>query len=371
MMLRKLYRNLVLAVSAASYQSRFADEFYEAHLGHSKIIGFERGRAVYSLFFPALMSSQYRNATLSFLYGSMRNLRVPSLATIGLTDECNAECAYCPLARTERKGQVWTTDQLVAVINDCASLGCATISLVGGEPLLRSDILEVIKRSDKRRSALLLFTNGSRLAAMARDLRRAGLRRVMVSLDYPTAEEQDRVTCVPGMFDAAIEGLRTARRSGMLVGVSMALHPETEPHHLAQMIDLCDRLRIHELMVNDTITCQKSLFTSLENDAWLEQVDRSNADPKRHLGILYYPRFAGSEGFGCSAGATRFYLSPYGDLTPCDFHGRIFGNVHEEPLRKVWFKMTQTPGFGTVSPFGCRGVADDDSEQSPSIFTQD
>jgi MoaA/NifB/PqqE/SkfB family radical SAM enzyme len=357
--LKKLYRNLVLAVSAPRYQSQFMDAFYRAHLGHNKIIGFERGRAVYSLFFPALMGPQYQNASLRFLFGLMRNQRVPSLATIGVTDQCNATCAYCPLTRTKPQGEVLSGDALVRLIDACGELGCATVSLVGGEPLLRPDIVDVIRRCDKSKSVLLLFTNGTHLAEKVRDLRRAGLRRIMVSLDYPTAKQHDGVSGVPGMFESAIRGVRAARREGMLVGVSMALQSEATPEHLNEMITLCDTLGVHELLVNTTITCQKTLFTSLEDDSWLSLVNRCNADPKHHFGLFYYPYFASSEAFGCSAGGTRFYVSPYGDVTPCDFHGRVFGNVKNEALTKIWFKMSQTPGLGTVSPLGCRGVAGD------------
>jgi MoaA/NifB/PqqE/SkfB family radical SAM enzyme len=45
--------------------------------------------------------------------------------------------------------------------------------------------------------------------------------------------------------------------------------------------------------------------------------------------------------FGCSAGRNYFYISPYGDIHPCDFSSGSFGNLRKSGLREIWDKLVE------------------------------
>jgi len=57
---------------------------------------------------------------------------------------------------------------------------------------------------------------------------------------------------------------------------------------------------------------------------------------------------------GCSCGTSYFYITPYGDMTSCDFNHRSFGNVLEEPLYQVWEKMTHHAAYKEAKWGGCK-----------------
>ena len=121
-------------------------------------------------------------------YGRLhRDLRV------SLTDRCSLRCTYCMPA----EGVPWlpgpslmTTEELVRLAAVAVDLGVEEIRLTGGEPLLRPDVVDVVRRLAALRAPhvphgpdLSLTTNGLRLPELAAPLADAGLRRVNVSLD--------------------------------------------------------------------------------------------------------------------------------------------------------------------------------------------
>ena len=112
----------------------------------------------------------------------LRNLR------LSVTDRCNLRCSYC----MPEPDYVWLPredilqfeeiERLVGIFTD---LGVDKVRLTGGEPLLRRDLPELVRRLAARPAIrdLALTTNGVLLAAHAGALREAGLHRLTVSLD--------------------------------------------------------------------------------------------------------------------------------------------------------------------------------------------
>ncbi len=109
---------------------------------------------------------------------------------ISVTDRCNFRCAYCMpravygpdhpfLARAE----LLTFEEIERLARIFIGLGVRKLRLTGGEPLLRRDLPELIRRLVPLGAPIALTTNGSLLQVQAVALRRAGLTRLTVSLD--------------------------------------------------------------------------------------------------------------------------------------------------------------------------------------------
>jgi GTP 3',8-cyclase len=101
------------------------------------------------------------------------------------------------------------------------SLGIDKIRLTGGEPLLRSGLVEFVRQlselrsRDGRRLDLAMTTNGHLLSELARPLKDAGLNRVTVSMDAVDPDRFARITRVAGGFDHVLAGIRAARDIGL------------------------------------------------------------------------------------------------------------------------------------------------------------
>ena len=107
---------------------------------------------------------------------------------ISVTDRCNLRCRYCmpeegiPLIHHE---DVLRYEEILRIVRVFAKEGISKVRLTGGEPLVRKGIVDFIaslSRIEEIRD-LSLTTNGILLRELARDLKRAGLRRVNISLD--------------------------------------------------------------------------------------------------------------------------------------------------------------------------------------------
>jgi cyclic pyranopterin phosphate synthase len=140
---------------------------------------------------------------------------------LSVTDRCNYRCVYC---RTGNDGAQFSELPLATyarMLRLFVSLGIEKIRLTGGEPLLRSGLLDLIREAAQLRTIrdtpldIALTTNGHLLAPMARDLRDSGLNRVTVSMDAVDPETFARITRVPGSFDRVRDGIRAAQDAGL------------------------------------------------------------------------------------------------------------------------------------------------------------
>jgi GTP 3',8-cyclase len=152
--------------------------------------------------------------TLIDTYGRVhRNLRV------SLTDRCNLRCTYCmpnDFAAWLPSEHQLTTDELVRVIEIAVSEGINEVRLTGGEPLLRSDIVEIVSRINAITNAptLTMTTNALTLEKVAQPLVDAGLTRINISLDtldrdrFKLMTHRDRI-------DDVFAGIKAAQTAGI------------------------------------------------------------------------------------------------------------------------------------------------------------
>ena len=147
-------------------------------------------------------------------YGRVhRDLRV------SLTDRCSLRCTYCmpaDFADWIPNEKLLTTDELVTVIGLCVDAGITQVRLTGGEPLLRRDIVDVVRRINElpQPPRISLTTNALRLAEVAQELKDAGLTRVNVSLDTLDPVRFNEMTHRDRFHDV-IEGIEAAKAAGL------------------------------------------------------------------------------------------------------------------------------------------------------------
>ena len=126
-----------------------------------------------------------------------RHGRFHDYLRISLTDACNLRCQYCmPVEDMEflSRRKLMSADEIDALATLFVAHGVRKIRLTGGEPLVRKDAGEVIRRLGKLPVSLAITTNGVFLERFLPDLRAAGLRSVNISLDSLDPEVNRRIT---------------------------------------------------------------------------------------------------------------------------------------------------------------------------------
>ncbi|HYD98929.1 MAG TPA: GTP 3',8-cyclase MoaA [Alphaproteobacteria bacterium] len=149
-----------------------------------------------------------------------------SYLRVSVTDRCDFRCVYCMAEAMTflPKAEVLSFEELERLCAAFIRLGTRKLRLTGGEPLVRKDILRLVRSLGRRigpggLEELTLTTNGSRLAEMAGDLAAAGIRRINVSLDTLDAEKFAAITR-RGRLDRVLAGLRAAREAGLAVKIN-------------------------------------------------------------------------------------------------------------------------------------------------------
>jgi sulfatase maturation enzyme AslB (radical SAM superfamily) len=242
--LQQLRWRWFLASKSANFATDYLDLTYRIYLNHDKVIHYRDGYAVRSLSTPAVLSKPAANFMARTLYRTIQNRNLPNMMSFAINDVCNVNCEHCSFFEgVDEKGRpVLTLSQAQKVIRDAADLGVSILNFVGGEPLLRKDLPELIRAVDKNLTTTVLFTNGTLLAEKAAVLRHAGLDSVYVSLDAADPDKHDRFRRSKGLFDKAVRGIREAKSVGLSVGLSCTLTPESfASGELVRLIELGKR----------------------------------------------------------------------------------------------------------------------------------
>jgi len=139
---------------------------------------------------------------------------------VSLTDRCNFDCVYChneglgdvrgPMEPTD---DALTADEVVDFLEIAAEFDVDAVKFTGGEPLLRADLEEIVRRTPDS-MAVSLTTNGTMLPDRADDLVDAGVERVNVSQDAIDPDAFAEVTN-SGAYDRVIEGVDAALDAGL------------------------------------------------------------------------------------------------------------------------------------------------------------
>ncbi len=278
-------------------------------------------------------------------YARLLLLRQPLLHGVefAITYQCQADCGHClrtPLIDKNRKELSPT--EIRSVVKDLISLGCLNINLTGGEPLLRDDILDVIRMAYPRRCFLTLATNGVALdLPLARELRKAGIRMLSLSLDSPDAGEYERNRGVPGIHGKVMEALEIARQVGLRVSVCTILTRQLLRSGGVERIQEEIRGKAQQITLNRPYRV----------GGWADKDERLTAeDLARFRELVKLPgiRWEGSSNYfreGCPAGGEKIYITPYGDVMPCACIHASYGNVRDKPLRTLYAEMRETPLF--------------------------
>ena len=134
---------------------------------------------------------------------------------ISVTQECDKHCPYCHREGESYPTTIMTVDEIVRIVKIALNLGISRVKITGGEPLLRKEIVDIISRIHELEGLtdLSMTTNGTNLKALAKDLKKAGLSRINVSL--PTLSPTIYCNIMGGKLQDAIEGVKSAVEAGM------------------------------------------------------------------------------------------------------------------------------------------------------------
>lgn len=137
---------------------------------------------------------------------------------VSVTDRCNLRCVYCMPEKgicLKDHNEIISYENILRIIGEAVNFGIRKIRLTGGEPLLRKNILYLIKKikSINKIEELTLTTNGVLLEQMAEDLKKSGIDRINISLDTLDPEKYKKITKI-GNINRVLNGIEAVISAG-------------------------------------------------------------------------------------------------------------------------------------------------------------
>lgn len=217
---------------------------------------------------------------------------------ISVTQRCNLHCFYCHKEGQEPSGGVeMTTVEMQRIVKVVAPFGITEVKLTGGEPLMRSDILEIVHKikSVPGIAEVSMTTNGILLSKFANQLKNAGLVRVNVSLDTLKPETYRLITSVDAL-EAVVAGIKEAVKAGLWpVKVNMVVLKDVNDDQIWNMIHFARKNDVILQVIEFESADEGELYqkyhmdlASLENE--LEKVTREIKVRRMHHRKKYFLR---------------------------------------------------------------------------------
>lgn len=310
-------------------------ESYVKALQYEKIVKFG-DQYVLNTFFPPFPSKAFENVF-------NRGLNYPMNTNVAVTNNCHGECGYCSYAPSGDPDL--SLDQLKSIMSQLQDLKVPVIGITGGEPLLRSDLGEVIRLIDDR-SSTILFTSGRTpdgglTLARAQGLKNAGLFCASVSLDHHNEEINDGRR-FRGSHKLALKAIESALSAGLYT-VSSTVVDGKNFAELEEYIRYMGQVGAHGIRIMDIVPSGASIDQpplSVEQKRQLIEIHKKvNADSALPQ-LTTFAHIESDEMFGCGAGGVHhMFIDGEGKLRPCDFVPAVFGDLTKEPLSQAYGRM--------------------------------
>ena len=291
----------------------------------------------------------------------------PFLVSFGITAKCNLRCKHCYSEATETGlPDELSTAEALRFVDDLARWKIGLLVLDGGEPLCRDDFLQIVAAAAGTGMRVAMGSNGTLIdQATARDMMKAGVHSVAISIDAADAETHDAFRGESGAFRRAMEGAAACKAVGLPFQLGMVIRRETasqvpEMLRLAietgseaaeffdlvpagraksecqdQVLEVDQRRQVMEWLAEAQVDCPILIrvpacpmypLVLQERD-----VRPKHIPPEMLRRIPYYGR-------GCAAGMPFGYATALanGDVTPCMLLQITLGNLRRKSIIDIW-----------------------------------
>lgn len=254
---------------------------------------------------------------------------------VSITQNCNLRCLYC-----HREGEKkfvenirteMTVDEIVRIVKIAVDLGISNVKLTGGEPLIRKDVMEVVKgiAAIPGLRDLSMTTNGTSLVSLAEELHANGLKRVNINLPTLNKEVYNKLT--GAKLENVIEGVKAAVEAKLYpVKLNMLILKDVNDRDVPEMINFARETgTILQLIELEPINISDAYYSAHhkpldEYEAMLREKavkikTRKNMQNRRifQLPDVSVETVHPIENAGFCAHCTRLRITSDGKLKPC------------------------------------------------------
>jgi cyclic pyranopterin phosphate synthase len=286
---------------------------------------------------------------------------------ISITQRCNLKCTYChregEVARANVSAEKMTLEEIVRIARIAVDLGITRVKLTGGEPLMRKDVVELVKSiaAVPRLRDLSMTSNGLLLDELAKPLCKSGLKRINISL--PTLNPETYYMLTGGKLENALAGVKAAIEAGFSpVKLNMVVLRGVNVGDISEMIDfasdvgvILQLIELDPINVSHDYYSKHHRFLTEQEAALREKAIRIETRRLMHNRLIYHlPDVTvevvhPTENTDFCMHCTRMRVTSDGKLKPClmrndnltDILTPIREGITDEGLKQLFMKANQ------------------------------
>lgn len=287
----------------------------------------------------------------------LRGKHSPFIVQLTLLNQCNYQCGYCYAEYYNRGGKSMSLERVYYVLECLAKAGAFRVNLLGGEPLIRKDVEQIVDRGNELGLMMVMNTNGYFVRERIELVKR--LYSICISLDGD--QKTNDLNRGEGTFAQTMDGVEACRENGIPVNFSAVLS-----RHTCDQVDyLVGVARQYGGMVDFTTLISQEREGNKNNESLYPRREQLDSALRRIIelrkqgapigfSIASYqhalnwpdhkiPYYEGREpawnDVACLAGRDYIFIDYNGDIYPCPQrvglmrHGNIFTDGFDEAYR--------------------------------------
>jgi radical SAM protein with 4Fe4S-binding SPASM domain len=277
-----------------------------------------------------------------------------------VTSGCNLHCKQCHASGGKRNPNELSTEEGKALMDEMAKIPeFRMLVFSGGEPLVRSDIFELVSYARQLGFEVSIASNGTLLTyEWARRFKELGVANMAIGLNSNDKVVHEGITQVPGSFERSKQAIYATRELGMNLQINTTVMKE-DLHSIPGILDFASEVNAQIVLLYQLVPegrGKEQMELSVEECHSLIQIiaekqktNKAIIEPicspqywayliRRNGGGILGMKLAQAVFKGCVAGSGLCYIKPDGEVWACPFIPLSAGNVRQTPLSEIWDK---------------------------------
>ena len=299
------------------------------------------------LFSKGFAAAAWNSRQNVLAYNRERPLKAgPYMAELDITYQCNCRCQMCQRWNDPRRNEL-SLNEYRKLAGDLHAMGSHQISISGGEPLLRSDVFQIIEAFADRGMSVNICTNGLLLKKYSDEIRSSGATCVTISLDGATAASHDEIRGIQGSYSKIEAGIHNLLRSPKSARPILRVRMTVSNHNASEIGLFYEKWHgmVDDVLLQPVHHCSDAFYTGMEEknlkidpEILANQVkDTPFAKDNYIKRLIKSLRISGAfPRQSCYAGVLMARIDPWGKVYPCLEQHVCIGSVRENDFQTIW-----------------------------------
>lgn len=266
---------------------------------------------------------------------------------LNVTNACNLRCVHCHVSSGMPFKNEMTTQEMVHIIDEASELGLKELVISGGEPLVRSDILDIVDYAAQHIDKVTVITNGTLITDEIAETLSKLDTEIQVSLDGARKETHESIRG-RGTYQKTIEGIRKLVKAGARCRTAMTIM-KRNMDEMYEIAELSKSMGVNVL--HFPVLQNKGRAKNIQSEDGLEEEDYvtifkrlQKISTRANIYVTTEEAFHSkvekvSKIDLCGAGSSIISIAADGKVYPCPgCHEEEFcaGNIREQSLENIW-----------------------------------